>query len=103
MLAYWPWITLAVVCLGFMAFTTIRVVRLNHIANASEQILRQSIIDRKITQGSRSLMGREWNARIRTVLAACRKQSRSAWQSSQDVLSAKYSQTPIMPSLLPHA
>lgn len=32
--------------------------------NASEQTLRQSVIDRKITQGSRSLMGRQWNARI---------------------------------------
>ena len=68
--------------------------------NASEQTLRQSIIDRKITQGSRSLMGRQWNARIWTVLATCRKQGRSAWQFLQDVLSAKYFQTP-MPSLLP--
>lgn len=70
--------------------------------NASEQTLRQSIIDRKITQGSRSLMGRQWNARIWTVLATCRKQGRSAWQFLQDVLSAKYFQTP-MPSLLPQA
>ncbi len=70
--------------------------------NASEQTLRQAIIDRKITQGSRSLMGRQWNARIWTVLATCRKQGRSAWQFLQDALSAKYFQTP-MPSLLPQA
>jgi len=70
--------------------------------NASEQTLRQSIIDRKITQGSRSLMGRQWNARIWTVLATCRKQGRSAWQFLQDALSAKYFHTP-MPSLLPQA
>ena len=70
--------------------------------NASEQTLRQSVIDRKITQGSRSLMGRQWNARIWTVLATCRKQGRSAWQFLQDTLSAKYFQTP-MPSLLPRA
>ena len=70
--------------------------------NASEQTLRQSIIDRKITQCSRSLMGRQWNAHIWTVLATCRKQGRSAWQFLQDVLSAKYFQTP-MPSLLPQA
>lgn len=70
--------------------------------NASEQTLRQAIIDRKITQGSRSLMGRQWNARIWTVLATCRKQGRSAWHFLQEVLSAKYFQTP-MPSLLPQA
>ena len=70
--------------------------------NASEQTLRQSIIDRKITQGSRSLMGRQWNARIWTVLATCRKQGRSAWQFLHDGLSAKYFHTP-MPSLLPQA
>lgn len=70
--------------------------------NASEQTLRQSIIDRKITQGSRSLMGRQWNGRIWTVPATCRKQGCSAWQFLQDALSAKYFQTP-MPSLLPQA
>jgi len=70
--------------------------------NASEQTLRQSIIDRKITQGSRSLLGRQWNARIWTVPATCRKQGRSAWQFLHAVLSAKYFQTP-MPSLLPQA
>ena len=68
--------------------------------NASEQTLRQSIIDRKITQGSRSLMGRQWNARIWTVLATCRKQGRSAWQFLQEALSAYCLETPA-PSLLP--
>ena len=47
--------------------------------NAAEQTLRQAIIDRRITQGSRSLMGRQWNARIWTVLATCKKQGRSSW------------------------
>jgi len=47
--------------------------------NAAEQTFRQAIIDRRITQGSRSLMGRQWNARIWTVLASCRKQGRSSW------------------------
>jgi len=68
--------------------------------NAAEQSLRQSIIDRRITQGSRSLMGRQWNARIWTVLATCRKQGRSSWQFLQKALSAYYFQTPT-PSLLP--
>jgi len=70
--------------------------------NAAEQTLRQSIIDRRITQGSRSLMGRQWNARIWTVLATCRKQGRSSWQFLQNALSAYYFQTPT-PSLLTQA
>ncbi len=70
--------------------------------NAAEQTLRQAIIDRRITQGSRSLMGRQWNARIWTVLATCRKQGRSSWQFIQNALSAYYFQSPT-PSLLPQA
>ena len=68
--------------------------------NAAERTVRTAVIDRRITQGSRSLMGRQWNARIWTVLDTCRKQSRSAWQFLQDALSAHYAQTPA-PSLLP--
>ena len=68
--------------------------------NAAERGLRTAVIDRRITQGSRSLMGREWNARIWTVLGTCRKQGRSAWEFLQNALSAHYFQTPT-PSLLP--
>ena len=68
--------------------------------NGGEQSIRQLVIDRRITQGSRSLMGRQWNARIWTVLDTCRKQGRSAWQFLQNALSAYYFQSPT-PSLLP--
>jgi len=68
--------------------------------NAAERSIRAAVIDRRITQGSRSLMGRQWNARIWTVLDTCRKQSRSAWQFLQEALSAHYFQSPA-PSLLP--
>ncbi len=68
--------------------------------NGGEQSMRQLVIDRRITQGSRSLMGRQWNARIWTVLDTCRKQGRSAWQFLQNALSAYYFQNPT-PSLLP--
>jgi transposase len=68
--------------------------------NAAERGIRVPVIDRRITQGSRSLMGRQWNARIWTVLGTCRKQDRSAWQFLQDALSAHYGHTPA-PSLLP--
>lgn len=70
--------------------------------NGGEQSIRQLVIDRRITQGSRSLMGRQWNGRIWTVLDTCRKQGRSAWQFLQNALSAYYFQTPT-PSLLPQA
>jgi transposase len=68
--------------------------------NAAERGIRTAVIDRRITQGSRSRMGREWNARIWTVLGTCRKQGRSAWQFLQNALSAHHFQTPA-PSLLP--
>jgi len=68
--------------------------------NAAERSIRAAVIDRRITQGSRSLMGRQWNARIWTVLDTCRKQSRSPWRFLQNALSAHYFQTPT-PSLLP--
>jgi transposase len=70
--------------------------------NAAERSIRTAVIGRRITQGSRSPMGRQWNARIRTVLGTCRKQGRSAWQFLQNALSAHYFQTPT-PSLLPLA
>lgn len=70
--------------------------------NGGEQSIRQLVIDRRITQGSRSLMGREWNGRIWTVLDTCRKQGRSAWEFLQNALSAYYFHTPT-PSLLPQA
>ena len=44
--------------------------------------------DRWITQGSRSLMDRQWNARIWTVLDTCRKQGRSTWDFLQHALYA---------------
>ena len=68
--------------------------------NTGEQALRWPVIDRRITQGSRSPMGRQWNARIWTVLGTCHKQTRSAWQFLQDALSAHHFQTPV-PSLIP--
>ena len=68
--------------------------------NAAERSIRAAVIDRRITQGSRSLMGLQWNGRIWTVMDTCRKQSRSPWRFLQNALSAHYFQTPT-PSLLP--
>ena len=58
--------------------------------NTGEQGIRGSVIDRRITQSSRLLMGRQWNARIWTVLGSCRKQRRSAWQFIQEALNAHH-------------
>jgi len=49
--------------------------------NGGEQSIRQLVIGRRITQGSRSLMGRQWNARTWTVLDTCLKQGRPAGNS----------------------
>jgi len=70
--------------------------------NAAERGIRAAVIDRRITQGSRSLMGRQWNERIWTVLGTCRKQGRSAWQFLEAALLAFHNQTSA-PSLLPQA
>ena len=48
--------------------------------NLAEQALRFVVIDRHITQGTRSEKGRRWCERIWTVLATCAQQSRSAME-----------------------
>lgn len=68
--------------------------------NLAEQTLRTVVIDRKITQGTRSEWGRQWSARIWTVLATCRKQNRSAWTFLQECVLASRVGTPY-PSLIP--
>ena len=68
--------------------------------NLAEQTLRTIVIDRKITQGTRSEWGRQWSERIWTVLATCRKQKRSSWKFIQDCVLAHRLDTPY-PSLIP--
>lgn len=45
--------------------------------NVAEQAIRFVVIDRKVTQGSRSEWGRRWLERIWTIIATCRQQGRS--------------------------
>jgi hypothetical protein len=74
--------------------------------NAAEQSIRHSVLNQRLTQGSRSEMGlrrmlrSRWNERIFTVIGTCRKQGRSAWQFLCDTISAHYFHTS-MPSLIP--
>ena len=68
--------------------------------NEAEQTMRQVVRIRRQTQGTRSPWGRQWCARIMTVLATCRKQNRSAWQFICDAVMA-YHFGSESPSLVP--
>lgn len=68
--------------------------------NLAEQAIRFVVIDRRITQGTRSEKGRQWCERIWTVIATCAQQGRSAFQFLLDSVHAHLSGTP-PPLLLP--
>lgn len=68
--------------------------------NGTEREIRQVVIDRHITQGTRSTNGQEWWERIWTILATCRKQNRSAYQYIYQALIAHWTNQS-SPSLLP--
>ena len=67
--------------------------------NLAEQALRFVVIDRRITQGTRGVAGREWSERIWTAVATCRQQHRSLFEFLYRVLDAHFSNHPV-PSLL---
>jgi transposase len=48
--------------------------------NLAEQAVRFVVIDRRITQGTRSPIGRQWCQRIWTVIATCVQQGRNIFQ-----------------------
>ena len=53
----------------------------------AEQAIRFVVIDRKISQGSRSEWGRRWLERIWTVIATCRQQKRSIFEFLTEAIS----------------
>jgi transposase len=67
--------------------------------NLAEQAIRFVVIDRLITQGTRSERGNRWCERIWTVLATCRQQGRSAFAYLEAAVSAWF-QGDEAPSLL---
>lgn len=68
--------------------------------NLAEQAIRFVVIDRKITQGTRGLSGRQWCERIWTTLATCAQQGRSIYDFLHEaVLAIFHGRSP--PSLLP--
>ena len=68
--------------------------------NLAEQAIRFVVIDRRITQGTRSEKGRRWCERIWTVIATCAQQGRDVFQFLFDSVQAYLSGT-LPPSLLP--
>jgi len=68
--------------------------------NVAEQAIRFVVIDRHITQGTRSEKGRRWCERIWTVIATCAQQGREVFQFLLDSVQAYLSGTS-PPSLLP--
>ena len=68
--------------------------------NATEQAIRFVIIDRRVTQGTRSWAGMRWCERAWTVVATCARHNRSVYQFFVDALDATYAGTPY-PKLIP--
>ena len=67
--------------------------------NHSEQQIRQCVIDRRITQGTRSEAGMRYHERMWTTIATCKKQQRSVFTFLHDSIVANLSGNPV-PSLL---
>jgi transposase len=68
--------------------------------NTAEQAVRFIVIDRHITQGTRSIKGRKTNERLWTVIATCALQGRSAFDFILKAVTAYFRDEP-SPSLLP--
>lgn len=68
--------------------------------NVAEQAIRFVVIDRHVTQGTRSPKGRKANERLWTVIATCALQGRSAFEFILQALRAEFYDKP-PPSLLP--
>ena len=67
--------------------------------NLAEQAIRFVVIDRRITQGTRSQRGQQWCERIWTAIATCTQQHRSVFQYLRQAVNAHFHRQPI-PSLL---
>jgi hypothetical protein len=68
--------------------------------NLSEQAIRFVVIDRRVTQGTRSWAGMRFCERAWTVVATCARHKRSVYDFFVDALNATYAGTPY-PKLIP--
>lgn len=67
--------------------------------NLAEQAIRFVVIDRRVTQGSRSLAGRKWLERIWTAIATCTQHGQSVFAFLNQTVQALFADTPV-PTLL---
>jgi transposase len=81
----------------YLLFT--RVPGLEPTNNAAEQAIRHVVIDRRVTQGTRSRQGRQWCERIWTTIATCRQHGRDLLSFLEQSFRAHLTDTP-PPSLL---
>lgn len=70
--------------------------------NLAEQAIRFVVIDRYVTQGTRSIKGRIANERLWTVIATCSLQGKSAYEFIFKSVQA-YFNNQIFPSLIPNS
>ena len=68
--------------------------------NLAEQAIRFVVIDRRITQGTRSEWGNRWCERIWTVIATCTQQGQSVFEYLERAVAARFVDTE-SPPLLP--
>jgi transposase len=68
--------------------------------NVAEQAIRFVVLDRLVTQGTRSEVGNRWCERIWTVIATCAQQGRSVFGYLEAAVTAWFHRTEA-PSLLP--
>jgi len=85
---------------GEAYFTFITTPGMDPTNNVAEQAIRFIVIDRRITQGTRSPKGRSTCERIWTVIATCALQGRSAFQFILEAVHSYFQDQPA-PSLLP--
>jgi len=69
--------------------------------NTAEQAIRFIVIDRHVTQGTRSIKGRKANERLWTVIATCSLQGKSAFEFILKSVYA-YFNNQLFPSLIPN-
>jgi transposase len=68
--------------------------------NLAEQAIRFVVIDRRITQGTRSQRGQRWCERIWTAIATCTQQGRSVFEYLRETLHALFNHR-LIPPLIP--
>ena len=81
-------------------FTFITTPGIDPTNNLAEQAIRFCVIDRHVTQGTRSPRGREWCERIWTAAATCKLQNRSLYDFLLEAINAHF-ENRAPPSLLP--